>query len=291
MRLNAVNGILSSFPYGWGDATNDGAPIVFKLLYRLWAADPDRRDARHREDQARLRQQQLTEQHEREQREETDELLTVVIVSEEIRRACEELQRDIEDAIRATRIAYDRAVREQEAAREALESAQRNALVLSDGRRAYFAVDGNLYGEDRNEITDSSAVAEARRLLRSDSTSYETYLERWDSFTEADVRVHQIATALDRLDDLEQKAAAGLASEDEVAEVRSQLDHLLADLPAEARQEYDHIHEQQKTAPTPASDNGPVAVPIPALPEVTTEDLDSAEVASPKPTDLLTPKP
>ena len=199
---------------------------------RAWLSGADGASSPRRREEDNLRARLISERaedDEREDREEFTRTLETVLISTGLQRAAEELARDVEDAIAATRLAYERALEAEERAREALEEARRNALVLADGRRVYFSGDGKLYGEDGNEITDLALIGEAQQLHRDHpgATSYETITQREREAAEAAARVQKLAEALDKLDDLQRKVAAGIASPEELRRAREELQEIL----------------------------------------------------------------
>jgi hypothetical protein len=179
-------------------------------------------------------------------------MLEAWLASEEYRRTFEQLSNDIADARRAALRAYDRALKHEEEARKALEEAQRNAIVLADGRRVYFTRDGKqLFTEDDRQITDSASLAEAHqnRATQPNATTYEDFKDRRDSHAQAQRNADQLRTALETLDDLERRIKSGRLSREELAQAQREKQDIVNSLPADAREEYERLqaarrHEQ-----------------------------------------------
>jgi hypothetical protein len=268
--------------------------MVLRFLYTLlqdggfhWA---NRETTRLRENQDLLtkRLQERDDERDRKEQEGAEALIDVVLLTDSFRLTLEQLSRDIGDATRAVRTAYEKALLEQQQAREALDEARENALQLSDGRRVYFTRDGTrLFDEESRVITDEAAIAEALQLHRQnpDATSYEVYVDNWAKFADANARVQQLATTLDKLDDLERRVKAGITTPEELENAREEFEDILQSLPPDARQEYDRIRTERDSDDAPAyRDAGPdyesgaslssdfAKAHAPALPEVTSDD-------------------
>jgi hypothetical protein len=120
------------------------------ILLRELTAEKQRHQEYEAVSERKLQQRQVHQEEERAE----EERLRERHASEQYRRASETFSADIDDARQATSHARDRAVAEQQQAREALEKSQHNALVVN-GDRVYFTRDGSrLYGEDNRQITD-----------------------------------------------------------------------------------------------------------------------------------------
>ncbi len=183
------------------------------------------------------------EGQEQEKKEDADSIIDVAVVSDSLRLAYEDLGRDIGDAIRAVRIAYEQALLEQEQARLALEEAQENALVLADGRRVYFKQDGRLFDEDRKEIRAAADVAEAQRLrlANPDATGFEAYSEMADKFTAATARTQHLAETLENLDNLNNRYNTGKITQEEFYQRQQELEEAIKTMPPDVRQKYERM--------------------------------------------------
>jgi len=171
--------------------------------------------------------------------------------SEHYRVAMRQLADDMQDAREATQRAYIRAQREEQKAQEALESARRNALLLDGDRHVYFTRDGrHLYDEDDREITDGATVADAQRQQRArpDATSYEEFVTQRDAYNQSVENAAKLREAAARLDDLDKRIKTGDLSPDELAEARRQQHDVIESLPADARREYEHLHNARQDA-------------------------------------------
>jgi hypothetical protein len=223
------------------------------------ANDPDipeflreRKKERQREIEANLefeRRQGAAEKRGHE-KEEKEGRLHEWLASEQYRRAFQQLCDEIADARQATHWAYERARKEEEKARKALEEAQRNALIVS-GNRVYFTRDGSrLYGEDGAEITDRATAEEAKRQQAENpkATTYEEYNERRKARTQAEEKVERLHSTLGRLDALEEQIKDGSLSPEELAQARKDKDDIIESLPSEAREEYERLSAARKDA-------------------------------------------
>jgi len=177
------------------------------------------------------------------------ELMQLWLASDEYRRSFEALSNDIADVRLATMHAYDRAMREQQRAEDALEDARSRALVLPDGRRVYFTQDGRrLFTEDNRQVTDAASIARAQDLhaRKPDASTYEEYVERRDTMQRATENTQHLAQTLSKLDEVESKIKAGNLSREDLAQARKETDAIIASLPPEARDEYERLHAARK---------------------------------------------
>jgi len=223
------------------------------------ANDPDipeflraRKKERQREIEANLefeRRQSTAEKREHE-KEEKEGRLHEWLASEQCRRAFQQLCDEIADARQATQWAYERARKEEEKARQALEEARRNALVVS-GNRVYFTRDGSrLYGEDGREITDRATAEEAKRQHAENpkATSYEDFVERRDAHDQTADNLKELRDSLDRLDELDKRVKSGQLTPEELAQARKDKQEIIDSLPPEAKQEYERRHTARRDA-------------------------------------------
>jgi hypothetical protein len=210
---------------------------------------------REQEDEMqRAERERGDEKRKREEDDRADRLLTVLMLSEESRQI-RQILNDIDDAVKAAGFAYARALRDAEAAQDALDEARRQALVLPDGRRAYFDASGRLFLEDGAEVTDAAHLDAAGRArnLRPDATSYESYLKKYRHFNDATARVEKISETLQRLRDLKQRVEDGKLTPDELAQARKELDAEVRSMSPEMREEYERIRAARNTDPDPAA--------------------------------------
>ena len=232
--------------------------MVLKLIY-VWnavagpATDYDlSREAREKrkekeiEESFTLKQRQDREQLvEKKDREEREWDLIEWLVFDQHLRALEELYKEIADIRRAAQWAYERAIQDERTAAVHLEEIRSRALVLSDGRLAYFSRDGSgLYAEDGSRIMDSTVIAEAGRQRREwpNAPSYEDFVSRRDEHDRAAGNVERLRTVIGRLDDLENRLRNGNLSSEELAAVRHEMQGILDEsLPAEAREKYERL--------------------------------------------------
>jgi hypothetical protein len=114
------------------------AHLPAALIDEISESDPelpgtarDRKLRKKREEEFVREQQDLRERIEQESDngDSAAMLMEVWLASEEYRRAIEELSNDVADARRAAMLAYERALKKEEEAREALEDARRKAIV------------------------------------------------------------------------------------------------------------------------------------------------------------------
>ena len=214
--------------------------MVLKFFHSLWTLGRSGVEREQRLLQERQQRERDAEEHRREEDADRDFTVLMVLISEELRQALEEFSRDLHDAITATRQAYELAAAEELKARRALDAVQADALILVDGRRVYFTRDGaRIYGEDRRQITDAGQVAAARALREGRSAaSYEDYTAASDAWASAAASTQQLATTLDRLDDLGRRMESGNMTPEDLAEAREELDAILDSLPPEGRAAY-----------------------------------------------------
>jgi len=213
----------------------------------------ERRKEQRREQEVldRDRREQRARKHEHEEADDS-ELMQLWLASDEYRRSFEALSNDIADARLATMHAYDRAVREQQRAEDALEDARSRALVLPDGRRVYFTQDGRrLFTEDNRQVTDTASIARAQdlRATKPDATTYEQFVERRNAERRAKENVEQLHSAIDRLDTLADKIKSGGLSREQLEDARKEQQNIVALLPLDAREEYERLHAARKDQP------------------------------------------
>lgn len=177
-----------------------------------------------------------------------DMTLALWLASDEYRRTVDTLLQDIADARRATLLAYERAVREEQEAREALDRARHNAIVLADGRRVYFTQDGRaLYGEDDKQITEETALAEARakKAARPDATTIEQFRNDRDRYEQRRDATQKHRESLVRLDDLEGRIRSGRLTRDELQEAKKEVAEIVDSLPEKARADYERLQSDR----------------------------------------------
>lgn len=182
-----------------------------------------------------------------------DMTLALWLASDEYRRTVDTLLQDIADARRATLLAYERAVREEQEAREALDRARHNAIILADGRRVYFTQDGRaLYGEDDNQITDETALAEARakKAARPDATTYEQFQQRREQLRQRRDHSTQLQTCLDRLDHLDERIRSGALTQEELQEAKQEIADIVNALPEKSQTEFQRLQAARESEPT-----------------------------------------
>jgi hypothetical protein len=251
-----VNGILTTSAqnlcYGNSSA---GALMIWRFFEDMWsdAGAALRKQARRELDVAAERQdrERADERKKQDDRDAAD-LVMLLLASDELQQALRKLSNDINVAIAAARRAYHRAEAEQGLASRGLKEAQEAAIVLGDGRRVYFTANGQqLFGEDRQEITDLGAIDEARSASREKqhATTFEEYAEWEDRFVAANLRVQQIAEALDRLHDLNAKLESGGLTAGDLQRLRHEQQSIVDDLPADARADYKNMREGRERSP------------------------------------------
>ena len=255
--MEIVNEVLR--PLCQASSGADGGPaMVLKLIY-VWnaVAGPDTdydlsREAREKRKEKEIEESfTLKERQDREQlvekkdREDSEWALIEWLVFDQRRRVLEERFKEIADIRRAAQWAYERAIEDERTVAVHLEKVRAVALVLSDGRRAYFTRDGSgLYAEDGSRIMDSSAIAEAARQRREWPTapSYEDFVSRRDEHDRAAGNLERLRTVIGRLNDLESRIRDGNLSFEDLAAVRHKMQGILDEsLPAEAREKYERL--------------------------------------------------
>jgi hypothetical protein len=192
---------------------------------------------------ARARRDRDADQKRKREDREADDRFTLAMFSEEHRRQLHLLLNDIDDAAKAAQLAYQRAVRDEEAAQTALDEARRDALILPDGRRAYFNASGRLFLEDGGEITDALELDAARRArnLKPDATTYEDYSKKVRNFDDSNGCVQQIGETLQRLRELNERLEARTATPDELATARKEFDEITRSMSPDMREDYDRL--------------------------------------------------
>jgi hypothetical protein len=214
----------------------------------------ERRKEQQREQEAALdrdRDERRTKKREGEEADDSN-LMFAWLASDEYRRSFEQLSNDIADARLATMHAYDRAVMEQQRAEDDLQDARDRAIVLPDGRRAYFTRDGRrLYGENDQQITDTSVIAHAESLhaRKPDATTYEEYVERRIARTRAEEKADQLRSAIVRLDTLADKIKDGGLNRAQLEDAQKEQQKIVALLPPDAREEYQRLRAARKDGP------------------------------------------
>jgi hypothetical protein len=202
-----------------------------------------------------LDQRQRAKDHERQRDKETEEdRFFLQLVSEQHLQAIQAFSADVSDAIAVTRMAHARAEYQQELAHEGLNTARETALVLSDGRRVYFAADGeNLFGEDRNEINDYGLMqqAQAAQAMTPEATRYEDYIAWSDRVNAATAEVQALGETLDRLDTIQARLGGGDLSGAELERLRDEQQTIVDQLPPDARGEYERLQDARRATAAP----------------------------------------
>jgi hypothetical protein len=251
-----VNGILTnSGAESCYDNSSAGGVMIWRFWEMLWD-DPDAalRKLLHREEEAMTERQdreRIEERKKHEDRDEADTFVVLALVSEERLEALRRLSDDIDDAMRAARLAHERAQLEETRSREALELAKANAIVLPDGRRVYFTRDDErLVTEEGVELADPVLLRQARDLHREkpNATPYELYSEKSCDFEAASARVQKLAAILDRLDDVRAKSSDEHLSTEAFARRRKELDDIVESMPTDVHEEYERMHLARNNA-------------------------------------------
>ena len=199
----------------------------------------------------RLVQGRAEENQERAEKQETEDLVIAVLISEDLRRFIEELSRDLADARRAVLMAHERSLAAVKQAAAALARIQSQALMLFDGRRVYFSADGSvLYTEDRRRVTDTATLREAHELSKQHpfASRYEQFDAAETILCQAQADEHTLAATLERLDELSERIHGGEQTPEELAAARIELDELIAALPNEARDYYEEFRAGREGA-------------------------------------------
>jgi hypothetical protein len=216
------------------------------ILIREHKADKQKRQEADIVSERRVEQRQAFQEKEQD---DEDRRQREWLSSEQYRHAMQILADNIDDARKATTWAREQAAAEQQQAREALARAQRNALVVEDGRRVYFTRDGSrLYGEDDREITNEGTIAQAQRQrsLKPDATSYEDYAEKTKANRLAAEKAAKLRDTATRLDELAKRIKQGNLSPEDLAQARREQQNIVDGLPAEARAAYERLHAARK---------------------------------------------
>jgi hypothetical protein len=252
-----VNQILSIWPQNlcYGNCGGEW-PVIWRSVKDLWDEIDSvlrKRDKLRDEAQAKRRFEEALAHQEKHKQRDHDELIHLVLM-EACRRASEALSQDIESASMATRRAYQQAVRDSEIAREALEKAQRNAIVLANGHAVYFDREGRLFAEDLTQVTNTEQIAEARGLhhVKPHATTFEVYAERHRNHTETDNRVQTLSQILSELDELKEKQRTGQVTTEGVQRRRDELDRILGSMPPDVLAEYDRLRSARTGSVDPA---------------------------------------
>jgi hypothetical protein len=215
------------------------------ILLREHKTEKQKREEQEIVVEQHLQQRQATEQQ---LQDDEDRHLREWFASPEYRRALNQLSTDMDDARTATARAQERAALEQQRTREALDKAQRAALVV-DGGRVYFTRDGRrLYGEDDRQITDQGTVAEAQRQQREkpNVTTYEEYKVRTDANRHAADIVDQLGDTAKKLAELDKRIKKGDLSPEDLAQARRDQQDIIDGMPPEARAEYVRLQAARK---------------------------------------------
>lgn len=178
-------------------------------------------------------------------------------ISESYRRSYERLFHTIQDAQRAYLLSLEEIQRQKEEAALALEKIRDNALVLEDGQRVYFTVDGSqLYDDDGQEITDQDAIEEARaeQERNPNASSHENHTEAKDNFQKAKENENEVFEKLQEFEELKTRMEKGELTEDEL---NAKAQEIVNGMSPEMRQIYERV--QGKTTIPEVSHDDPVS--------------------------------
>lgn len=237
--------ILTLFRYFWNPVTGDHRALPDANAPPRVSGDKTRQRLEEEAWQQRLRDEEKARKKEQE---EEREFLWMWLLSEECRRAHAELVAHLQDVMMAVRLAHKDARAREQLAQAALLELQSKAIVLPDGRRAYFTRDGTrLYGEDGQEITDGYNIRAAFETHREkpDAPSYEDFVEHRNARDRATENTQRLESALHRLHELTEKAETGKLSPQQIEAIQEETQDILSGLPAEARERYERRRQSR----------------------------------------------